>query len=106
MQRTGPGSSPAAKTLRPDRPRARCSDMGAIATSESGPTNPRWRAALRNEALQTALAKRAAGIPSYTVPEAAQLLSVSSEHLYRLIHADAFPAVHMALAGGQGRYIV
>lgn len=80
--------------------------MATAATPESGPTNPRWRARLRNRALETAMAKRANGVPSYTVPEAAALLSVSSEHLYRLIHADGFPAVRMALTGGQGRYVV
>jgi excisionase family DNA binding protein len=65
-----------------------------------------WRAELRDQKLRNAIAKRAAGVPTYTVPEAAALLSVSSEHLYRLIHADAFPAVHMALAGNNGRYVV
>jgi excisionase family DNA binding protein len=69
-------------------------------------TNPEWRSELRNQALRTAMAKRAAGVPTYSVPEAAALLSVSQEHLYRLIHADAFPAVRMALAGSQGRYVI
>ncbi len=69
-------------------------------------TNQHWRSELRNQALRTAMAKRAAGVPTYSVPEAAALLSVSQEHLYRLIHADAFPAVRMALAGSQGRYVV
>lgn len=68
-------------------------------------TQPR-RAELRDQKLRNAIAKRAAGVPTYTVPEAAALLSVSSEHLYRLIHADAFPAVHMALVGSNGRYVV
>lgn len=80
--------------------------MAATTTPDSGSTNPRWRAVLRNKALETAMAKRASGVPSYTVPEAAALLSVSSEHLYRLIHADSFPAVRMALVGGQGRYVI
>lgn len=71
-----------------------------------GATDPRWRSELRNQALRTAMAKRAAGVPTYSVPEAAALLSVSQEHLYRLIHADAFPAVRMALAGSQGRYVI
>jgi excisionase family DNA binding protein len=65
-----------------------------------------WRAVCREVALQAALRKRAAGVPTYTVPEAAALLSVSQEHLYRLIKADAFPAVHMRRGGDQGRYIV
>ncbi len=56
--------------------------------------------------MQAALRKRAAGVPTYTVPEAAALLSVSQEHLYRLIKADAFPAVHMRRGRDQGRYIV
>jgi hypothetical protein len=43
----------------------------------------------RERALRSALRKRAAGVPTYTVPEAAALLSVSQEHLYRLIHAAA-----------------
>jgi|SRR5581483_11505747 len=67
---------------------------------------PQWRAELRDQKLRNAMAKRAAGVPTYTVPEAAALLSVSSEHLYRLIHADAFPAVHMTLGGNNGRYVV
>ncbi len=69
-------------------------------------TNQPWRAELRSHALRTAMAKRAAGVPTYSVPEAAALLSVSQEHLYRLIHADAFPAVRMAMSGTQGRYVV
>ncbi len=56
-------------------------------------------------ALQNALDKRAAGVPTYTVAEAAALLSVSPEHLYRLVHAGTFPAVHLH-AGGHGRYVV
>lgn len=50
--------------------------------------------------------KRAAGVPTYSVPEAAALLSVSQEYLYRLIQAGAFPAVHMRSGGRQGRYVV
>jgi excisionase family DNA binding protein len=65
-----------------------------------------WRSELRSQALRSAMAKRAAGVPTYSVAEAAARLSVSQEHLYRLIHADAFPAVRMALAGSQGRYVV
>jgi hypothetical protein len=33
-------------------------------------------------------------------------MSVSQEHLYRLIRADAFPAVRMRRGGEQGRYVV
>lgn len=69
-------------------------------------TNQPWRAELRSQKLRTAMAKRAAGVPTYSVPEAAALLSVSSEHLYRLIHADAFPAVRMAVSGTRGCYVV
>lgn len=60
----------------------------------------------RERALRSALEKRAAGVPTYTVPEAAALLSVSQEHLYRLIHADAFPAVPMRAGLEGGRYVV
>ena len=60
----------------------------------------------RERALRSALRKRAAGVPTYTVPEAAALLSVSQEHLYRLIHADAFPAVPMRAGLERGRYVV
>ena len=65
-----------------------------------------WRAEIRDKALQNALRKRAAGVPTYSVPEAAALLSVSQEHLYRLIRADAFPAVRMRIGGDQGRYVI
>src|SRR6476661_655879 len=65
----------------------------------------KWRNACRNLILQNALRKRSAGVPTYTVPEAAALLSVSQEHLYRLIRAGAFPALRMRL-GQKGRYVV
>jgi excisionase family DNA binding protein len=65
----------------------------------------RWRRACRDTTLRNALRKRSDGVPTYSVPEAAALLSVSQEHLYRLIRADAFPAVRMRL-GQQGRYVV
>lgn len=52
------------------------------------------------------LRKRAAGVPTYSVPEAAALLSVSREHLYRLIQAGMFPAMRMGLESGHGRYVV
>lgn len=56
--------------------------------------------------MANALRKRAARVPSYTVPEAAALLSIPQEHLYKLIRADAFPAVRMRTSGDQGRYVV
>src|SRR6266702_5245156 len=74
--------------------------------AEPGPVVPRRRSERREKTLQAALRKRAAGVPTYTVPEAAVLLSVSQEHLYRLIKSDAFPAVDMRRRLDQGRYIV
>lgn len=65
-----------------------------------------WRESLRDQALQTALRKRSGGVPTYSVPEAAALLSISQEYLYRLIQAGAFPAIRMRSGGGQGRYVV
>lgn len=65
-----------------------------------------WRGTLREQALNSAMRKRAAGVPTYSVPEAAALLSISQEYLYRLIQADGFPAVRMRSAGRQGRYVV
>ena len=65
-----------------------------------------WRGFLRGQALQNAMRKRSAGVPTYSVPEAAALLSISQEYLYRLIQAGAFPAVRMRLGGAQGRYVV
>ena len=58
--------------------------------------------------LQSALRKRALGVPTYTVPEAAALLSRSQEYLYRQIKADAFPAIDMAprRRGHRGDYTV
>jgi len=64
------------------------------------------REALKEAALRNALRKRAAGVPTYSVPEAAALLSISQEHLYRLVQSDGFPALHMQRGGKQGRYIV
>lgn len=64
------------------------------------------RGALRGNALRNALAKRESGVPTYSVPEAAALLSISQEYLYRLIQADSFPAVQMSIGGRQGRYVV
>ncbi len=65
-----------------------------------------WRDRLRAQALASAIAKRAAGVPTYSVPEAAALLSVSQEYLYRLIQRDGFPSIRMRIAGRQGRYVV
>jgi excisionase family DNA binding protein len=59
-----------------------------------------------DRALANGLRKRAAGVPTYSVPEAAALLSVSREHLYRLIRAGVFPAMRMGLGAGHGRYVV
>lgn len=56
--------------------------------------------------LRNAIRKRAVGVPTYTVPEAAALLSISQEYLYRLIQADSFPSVGMRIGGNQWRYIV
>jgi len=53
------------------------------------------RAAARQRALESALDKRSRGVPTYTVPEAAALLSISPEALYRLVRADDFPAVRV-----------
>ena len=64
------------------------------------------RKSLRSTAQRTALQKRQDGMPTYSVPEAAALLSISPEYLYRLIQADAFPAVRLSIGGRQGRYIV
>lgn len=67
---------------------------------------PPIREAVRTSALDSAIRKRTEGVPTYTVPEAAALLSISQEYLYRLIQADAFPAVRMRLSGRHGRYVV
>jgi excisionase family DNA binding protein len=58
------------------------------------------------EPLHRGLRKRAAGVPTYSVPEAAALLSVSREHLYRLIRAGMFPAARIGLGPRPGRYVV
>lgn len=71
-----------------------------------GRTASGWRDVLRSQALESAMRKRAAGVPTYSVAEAAALLSISQEYLYRLIQADGFPAVRMRVGGGQGRYVV
>jgi excisionase family DNA binding protein len=68
--------------------------------------SPEWRESLRAQALRNAMQKRAAGVPTYSVPEAAALLSISQEYLYRLIQSNGFPAVRMRFGAGQGRYVV
>lgn len=73
--------------------------------SEAASTD-RWRRQLRERALGSALQKRESGVPTYTVLEAAVLLSISQEYLYRLIQAGSFPAVRMQLGAKQGRYVV
>lgn len=60
----------------------------------------------QDRALASALRKQHAGVPTYTVHEAAALLSISAEHLYRLIRADAFPALRMRTSSEHGRYII
>ena len=74
------------------------------------PSGPELRGELRirsrAHALQSALKKRAAGVPSLTVAEAAALCSVSQEHMYRLVRAGAVPSVRMRRGSEQGRYVV
>ncbi len=86
-------------------------EAGSERLSSNAPASQRivpsqWRGHLRDQAMQSALRKRLTGVPTYTVPEAAALLSVSQEYLYRLIQAAAFPAVRMRSGGNQGRYVV
>lgn len=69
-------------------------------------TAAKWRGTLREQALTTALRKRAEGVPTYSVSEAAALLSISQEYLYRLIQGGSFPAVRMRLGASHGRYVV
>ena len=80
--------------------------VSRIAPEESVAERATWRESLREQALGNALRKREAGVPTYSVPEAAALMSISQEYLYRLIQADAFPAVRMRIGAGQGRYVV
>ena len=79
-------------------------DVPGLALPDADRTQ--WRNACRNLILQNALHKRSAGVPTYSVPEAAALLSISQEYLYRLIQADGFPAVRMRAGQGQGRYVI
>ena len=75
-------------------------------SAASDPVRAQMRSVVRDLALQSALRKRAAGVPSYTIPEAAALCSVSQEHLYRLVRAGAFPAIRMRRGGEQGKYVI
>lgn len=75
-------------------------------TDEAGTDRGQCRASLRRMALDSALRKRKAGVPTYTVPEAAALLSLSQEYVYRLIHDDTFPALCLRRTAGAGRYVV
>jgi excisionase family DNA binding protein len=45
--------------------------------------------------MESALFKHSRGVPTYTVPEAAELLSISPEALYRLVRGEVFPAVRV-----------
>lgn len=74
--------------------------------STTGADPAETRTALRGLAIRTAMQKRASGVPTYSVPEAAALLSISQEYLYRLIQAGGFPAVRLRLGANQGRYVV
>src|SRR5215813_10798797 len=67
---------------------------------------PECREFFRGVALRNAMRKRTEGVPTYSVPEAAALLSISQEYLYRLIQAGGFPAVRMRIGSKQGRYVV
>lgn len=70
------------------------------------PASRRLRAVSQDLALQSALRKRAAGAPSFTIAEAAALCSVSPEHLYRMVRGGGFPAIRMRAGAEQGRYVV
>ena len=72
----------------------------------SRPMSVNVREAVKETALTNALRKRQAGVPTYSVSEAAALLSISQEYLYRLIQSGGFPAVHMRIGAKQGRYVV
>lgn len=86
-----------------DRPTPPVASQPEVQSQESGAC---IRDVLRGQALQSAMRKRTAGVPTYSVPEAAALLSISQEYLYRLIQGEAFPAVRMRLGTAQGRYVV
>ncbi|MQA07700.1 MAG: helix-turn-helix domain-containing protein [Pseudonocardiaceae bacterium] len=77
-----------------------------VTTDQTGVGQAQCRELMRDIALRNALQKRANGVPTYKVPEAAALLSVSQEYLYRLIQADVFPGLCMRHRRGQGRYVI
>src|SRR4051794_8645979 len=77
----------------------------ADTTDETQPPSSPWRAALKTQALRNAMRKRAAGVPTYSVPGGAALLSIPQGSLYRLTRAAGFPAVRIRVARGHGRYV-
>jgi excisionase family DNA binding protein len=81
------------------------SNQGEVPSAEAR-QGSQLRAVLREAILRNAMRKRAEGVPTYSVPEAAALLSISQEYLYRLIQAGGFPAVRMRIGGRKGRYVV
>jgi excisionase family DNA binding protein len=96
--------------LTPDRPMLAHGERAPTDVTTTAPPEGRrsagWRETLREQALSNAMRKRAVGVPSYSVPEAAALLSLSQEYLYRLIQSEGFPAVRMRSGNGQGRYVI
>lgn len=92
------------------RGRASASDfsgaLGQVNEPEARSAGAQVRVAVRDATLRNAMQKRASGVPTYSVPEAAALLSISQEYLYRLIQTSAFPAIRMRIGGRQGRYVV
>jgi excisionase family DNA binding protein len=79
----------------------------AAQSDGGGTADPsQWRATCRQLTLRSALDKRTAGVPTYSVPEAAALLSVSPEHLYRLVRGGRFPCVQMRSGGDHSRWVV
>jgi excisionase family DNA binding protein len=82
------------------------SEVGQRPTVTVRSRPPDLRETLREQALSSAIRKRAAGVPTYSVPEAAALLSISQEYLYRLIQAGGFAAVRMRSGRNQGRYVI
>jgi excisionase family DNA binding protein len=86
-----------------DHPTAVADEQPAVQPSKN---TGEWRTTLRAQTLANALRKRDSGVPSLSVPEAAALMSISQEYLYRLIQLGAFPGVRMRAGRGQGRYVV
>ncbi|MCF7552605.1 helix-turn-helix domain-containing protein [Pseudonocardia sp. WMMC193] len=64
------------------------------------------RESIRADVLKKALAKRAAGVPTYSIPEAAALLSISQEYLYRVVNGGDFPAAHISTGASKGRFVI